>query len=422
MIDPAAFAKVLENDPNFNFVAYRDSKELLIYRDGVYISHGETRIEAEVKRITQGSGASTHTMKEIAANIRRGVYVERDAFDTDPRVINMANGLYSLTNGIAPHTPKYLSLHKSPIKYDPDAECPAIDKFIREVVTPDRVQTIYEIVGYAMAAKKNLKRAFIFEGDKNSGKSVMIALTERMVGIDATTHVSPLTVSRNTYGAAEYYGKQLNLVDDLGNTPIEDTGTLKSIIGGHRINAQFKYSQPFDYTPNTVCVFATNEVPTTTNIDEPYASRFSIITFPNIFEGKADNHDLIDDLTTPEELSGFFTKCMAALVDLMERGTFSGDGTLADRIKAYQNRSMPVTRFVDEVCVTDDPDDYISKDELYGAYVKWSRSQKLQTDSPGAMTTYLKSLGCVVRRVRGDDDSRYYAYCGITLKSTLDQY
>ena len=407
---------------NNTFATISGDRMMLYYEDGVYLPNGIDVLAADVENEMQGDMVTNHLIKEIAGHINRRTFVKRDDFDNNGQVINMANGLYYHNTGISPHTSKYLSLHKSPITYDLNAQCPFIDKFIREVVEPSRVQTIYELVGYALTSKKNLKRAFIFEGEKNSGKSVMIDLLECMVGADATTHVSPFMVSRNTYGAAEYYGKSLNLVDDLGNSAIEDTGVLKSVVGGHKINAQFKYSQPFDYTPNVLCVFATNSVPTTTCIDDAYASRFSIIPFPNTFEGNTDNPDMIELLTTPEELSGFFNKSMDALAELTKRGTFSGDGTLADRIKQYQRSSKPVARFVDEACVMDDNEDSISKEELYGAYVHWSKGRDITTiDTERTMTKYLKELGCVVRNKTGDD-GRYYAYCGITLKSAIGDF
>lgn len=415
-LDSNRLAMIVKKD--MSFVTMINDGQVFYYKDGIYLPDGDKVIGADIEKRMNGDKVSNHLIREVVGHIQRRTYADRDDFDADPNIINMDNGLYRHEFGISSHTSKYLSLHKSPIVYDPDATCPNIDKFIEDVVTSDRVQTIYEIVGYALSARKNLKRAFIFEGVTNSGKSVMNRLIVEMVGTKATTDMSPLEVSRTTFGAAEYYGKQLNLVDDLGNTPIENTGVLKSVIGGGRINAQSKYGQPFDFTPNILCVFATNEVPTTSTADDAFASRFSIIKFPNQFEGGSDNPNLLDKLTAPEELSGFFNKCMDAYHDLIERGTFAGDGTLADRIRDYMYNSNPTARFVDECCVTDDPEDYISKDILWSAYVNWAKHNNMvNIGEPKDMTIYLKSLACITKRVRGNDDTRYYAYSGVTLKT-----
>lgn len=416
MIDPENYGKQIKNDDKHHFAAARDDKQLRYYESGIYLPYGDTRIHEIIMDVTNGGGLSKHVMNEIVNFTVWDNYVERDAFDTDPNIINMANGLYSIGNGMSPHTPEYLSLRKSPIKYDPNATCPNIDKFIREVVPEEYVQTIYEIGGYAMSSKKRLKKAFIFIGKKNSGKSVLLELLICMIGREATTHVSPVTVSNTTYGAAEYYGKMLNIVDDLGNTPIMDTGVLKSVIASAPINAQFKYAQPFDYTPNVLCVFATNDVPKVEPFDEAYASRFNMIPFPNLFEGDNANPDLIDKLTTPEELSGFFNRCMEALSSLTEQKKFTAQRTLGDSAKAYHESSNPINRFVSECCIMDNMEDRISKEELYLAYTEWSREVGILPDTPGHMTTALKQMGAVIRRVSDSRGDRYYAYCGISFR------
>jgi len=421
-VSPQWVVNKLFADKTTRYATLRDDKSILYYDGGIFCPYGDTIIHGKTRELTLEPGTTTHLMNEVVNLIKWSTYVSRDDFDCDPDLINMDNGLYSLTKRLQPHTREYMSLHKSPIKYDIDAECPAIDKFIREVVGDKYAQTIYEIFGYAMCARKNMKRAFVFEGGRNSGKSKMVELLEHLVGARAITHVSPLTVSRNTYGAAEYFGKSLNVVDDLGNSPLNDNGVLKSIIGGGRINAQFKYAQPFDFTPNVLCVFATNELPITEPFDEAFASRFTIIPFMNRFEDGSADPDIMGKLTNPGEMSGLFNKCMDALIDLRERGSFAGDTTLADRIMQYRYVSNPVERFLDECCITNEPDDYIMKDTLYRAYVYWSERNKVRTEQMKHLTMSLASRGGVVRQVRDNNGERKRAYIGVCLKSKLGDF
>lgn len=406
----------------YAFKTMRDTDEIFVYIEGVYLNNGKSIIES-VAQARLGSKSNNHRVSEVVGHITRATRCDRDEFDNDPDIINLDNGLFHVdTMELSPHTSKYLSFEKSMVVYDQDASCPRINEFIRDVVSSEHVETIYEICGYAMSSRKNLKRAFIFEGEKNTGKSKTTELIEAMVGNRATTHVSPLEVSRTIYASAEYYGKKLNVVDDLGNTPIENTGILKSIIGGGRINAQFKYAQPFDYTPNVVCIFATNEVPTTGTFDEAFASRFSIIKFDNVFEGTEADVNLMDKLTSSNELSGMFNECMHKLTTLIDSGAFTGDGTLATRINEYRYSSNPMRRFVDTRCIISDPDDYILKDDLYHAYILWARDNKSKVVEMKVMTITLKSLGCTICQVTTDDNERKRAYTGIRLKGNIADY
>ena len=423
IIDPETYFNLLNNDDTMHFAATKDDDQLRKYEGGIYVPYGVAAIREKIMEMTHGAGVTKHRVGEIVALTTWDNYVDRDDFDANPNVINLANGLYNIETGISPHTPKYLSLHKSPIVYDPDATCPNIDKFIEGVVPEAYRQTIYEIGGYALSPCKNLKRAFIFVGEKNSGKSVMIKLLWHLIGHAATTEVSPLTVSNTTYGAAEYYGKQLNLVDDLGETPIENTGVLKSVISGGRINAQFKYAQPFDYEPNVLCIFATNDVPKVEPFDEAYASRFSIIEFPNFFEPGVDaDPNLGDKLTTPQELSGFFNKCMAALATLTERKTFTNQKTLADNVKEYQYKSNPVEQFIDEKCSLDDPDAYVLKQTLHIACGKWAQENHVKSPDMGELTVALRARLCGTKLVTTDDGSRKGAYLGVDFKHRVSDF
>lgn len=408
---------------NNSYATMRDDEQIYRYVDGVYVPFGNSYIGEQIEKRTSGDLVSNHFINEVAGHIKRRTYSDRAEFDSDPDIINVANGLYSMTTGMSPHSPKYLSLRRSPITYVPNATCPNIDAFIEDVVEPDRVQTMYEIGGYALSPNKNLKTAFIFNGHKNSGKSVAIKILQHLIGEKAITPVLPSTVSTTTYGAAEYHGKMLNLIDDLGNTSIMDTGVLKSVIGGGTIHAQYKYGQPFSYTPNVLCIFATNEVPKIVPFDEAFAGRFSIIDFLNTYEDDGADPDLIKKLITPSEMSGFFNKCMEALAGLRERNAFTNDVTVADRVVQYRYNSNPVSRYITEQCVLEDPEDYVLKDTLYRAYVSWAREKSMHTVSTmGAMTTQLKELGCGIQQVTTDDNERKRAYFGIRFNTSIEDY
>lgn len=407
----------------YSLATMRDNNDLYIYSEGVYKRHGATFVKERIDHIMDSTLSTVRGKSEVIEHIRSRTYVDRDIFDSDEDIINLNNGLYRVsTKEFTPHTSGYKSLRKTGVDYDPEAECPEIDKYIREVVAPEYVQTVYEMCGYALFGRKNLKRAFILEGAKNSGKSVLIAIMESLVGGEAITNVSPLTTSKTLFGAAEYYGKQLNLVDDLGDEPIENTGVLKSIISRGKINAQFKHGQPFDYIPNILCVFATNRVPTTKECDEAFASRFSIIPFPNIFEGETADPMLSERLVEKGEMSGFFNKCILAIGEVYKRGKFTKDSTLADRIKAYQYSSQPVQRFLDERCTFNDVEAYIMKDTLYQRYREWSQTMNVVCDGMGKLTTAMADRGCVIRQVTNDDNDRKRAYIGVDFKHCVSDF
>ncbi|MGC2427204.1 MAG: hypothetical protein WA421_09225 [Nitrososphaeraceae archaeon] len=60
-------------------------------------------------------------------------------------------------------------------------------------------------------------------------------------------------------------------------------------------------------------LFFANKIPQTTDDSDAYYRRKIVISFPNMFEGKNDDPDLLAKLTAEEELSGIFNVLMIAL-------------------------------------------------------------------------------------------------------------
>jgi hypothetical protein len=79
----------------YRFVTITESKEILYYKNGVYVSGGDITVEKEAE-LLYGYSISNKTLSEIKGHIMRHTYRSRSEFDTDIRIINMKNGLYNI--------------------------------------------------------------------------------------------------------------------------------------------------------------------------------------------------------------------------------------------------------------------------------------------------------------------------------------
>jgi len=149
-------------------------------------------------------------------------------------------------------------------------------------------------------------------------------------------------------------------------------------------------------------------VPKVEPFDEAFASRFSVIPFPNLFTGEDADPNLADKITAPEELSGFFNK--------------TNDATLADRIQEYKYHASPVERFIDEMCIFDDPDSYVMKDTLFRSYVRWSVENHVRSEKMKDLTVALQDRGCVIRQVTADEGDRKRVYIGVDFKHRVSDF
>ena len=145
---------------NYRFLTLEESKEILYYQNGVYVPGGEILIEKESENIFGYKLANKH-LTEIKGHIIRKTYRKRVELDSDLDIINLQNGLYSISkNELMPHTPDYLSINQKPIVYDPNAKPKFFGKFLKDVLYPDEIRTAIEAMAYTFLPRLSLRILF----------------------------------------------------------------------------------------------------------------------------------------------------------------------------------------------------------------------------------------------------------------------
>ena len=160
-----------------------------MYKDGVYRPDGEIFIQ-EQAQIELGDYFSTHRVNEILNFVRYSTYVSRNSFDTDKNIINLENVLLNIEkNEYKEHTPKYFSLVRIPAVYHPSAQCPNIEQFLSEVLNEEDIPLIEELFGFCLLSEYRFHKAFMFQGTGRNGKSTLLNLLQRFLGISNCSNV-----------------------------------------------------------------------------------------------------------------------------------------------------------------------------------------------------------------------------------------
>ncbi len=104
-----------------------------------------------------------------------------------------------------------------------------------------------------------------------------------------------------------------------------------------------------------------------------------MISFPNTFEEDKQDPDLINKLTTQSELSGIFNLLMYYLrLIINNNGIYVDEKSIAERRLKHERTTNPVKAFLDEAMAEDSlEDDYVSKSDLYSAYMRFCKKYKL---------------------------------------------
>jgi putative DNA primase/helicase len=239
--------------------------------------------------------------------------------------------------------------------YDEKAECPAIDAFLDQVLG-DKKQLAYEMAGYAIVESNPNKwqRAFMLIGPGDNGKSTFLNLVTRFLGKENVSQQTLQALVDNRFAPAALDHKLANIVADIGDRSLYKTAMFKALTGGDRISAEHKFKDFYDFVNRAILMFSCNVLPESYDDSEAYHKRWVIAQFENVFTGTKKTPNLLQELTTPEELSGFFNKATAAYKEMEARGTFTGEGsTTAEKRESYTKLADPVQCFMDDQILFD---------------------------------------------------------------------
>jgi len=397
-----------------NFATMKDTGEMYVYQDGVYQAGGEALIQQEARSMLDNF-FSTHKVKEIENSIRYSTHVDRNQFDADKLVLNLNNGLLNMTTkGLFLHSPDYLSLVRIPVAYHADAKCPRINQFLHEVLREEDITLVQEIFGYCLLREYKIHKAFMLQGSGRNGKSTLLNLLQCFLGKRNCSNVDLASLCSDRFASSQLFGKLANIFSDLPTQALKNVGIFKALVGGDRINAQEKFKKPFEFTNYAKLIFSCNYVPMSYDLSPAFFARWIIIRFPNSFEGSEANTNLLEELTTEEELSGLLNLALTGLERLKRNGRFSYDRNPDEIADEYQRLSNPVSAFISD-CIEEAPEEYVVKEQLYNAFKVYCKQNGYPVFSEKRFTEWLKKELPILEYRPSIDGQQKRAWQGINL-------
>lgn len=379
------------------FVTIQESKEILIYSNGVYITGGEIEIEKEAEKLFGYYLASRH-VTEIKGHIMRRTYHKRIEFDSDLNIINLKNGLYFVnTNELKSHSPDYLSVNQKPIIYNSGAKPKIFGKFLKEVLYPQDIRTAVESAGYTFLRDDPHEYIFKLFGYGSNGKTVFTTIMTFLHGSNNISNVPLQEMMKNHFALSDLENKDVNIDTELAANTIKETAVLKKLTSGRRqpVRIERKNQRAYDVYLHAKLFFSANKIPETLDNTDAYYRREVIITFPNRFEGKKADIDLTQKLTSQDELSGIFNVCMIALRNILKnKRIYLNQKTIEERRTKYERSANPTKSFIAEALAEDALEsDCVTKEALYVAYYRFCNKHQLPLQPIESLGKDLKKLG-----------------------------
>jgi len=333
--------KKIEADNYIYTTKVDKASEVYIYKKGIYLPEGEFEIKEQL-RIIMTDNYSEWIASQVMAKIKTDTGISPDKFFEEENLYELPvlNGILDLkTRKLEPFDPKKIFFSKMPVTYDPMAKCELIDKFLTEILSnPDDKKVFYELTGFGLCKEYFMERAFMFVGNGRNGKSKSIELLKRLVGVGNTASVPLSAITSDSPFVERLWKRYFNLAGDISSKDLKETGMFKQLTGRDPISANRKYKNVVEFTNYAKLVFACNELPRVYDFTDGFWDRWVLLEFPYKFVEKAafddakekdrvkwkiKDQNIIEKITTKEEMSGFLNKAIDGLQRCINNKMFS---------------------------------------------------------------------------------------------------
>lgn len=343
-----------------------------------------------------------------------------DDFDVDKSILNLKSGLFDLnTYEQKPHTPDHHSIIQLPIHYDPNAECPLFDEFLKFTFNDDEelIDLVTQMMGYMLTAETKAEKAFLFLGNGSNGKSTLIKVIAELVG-RANICTVPLSDLGNSFTRLSLMGKLVcacteNEKDGAGSSSFQ-TGMFKAIISGDDIDVEIKNGARFSITPTVKFMFAFNSLPSTKDATHGFFRKLIIIPFNRIIDENMKNPQLPYELKN--ELDGIFNVALRGLARLRSNNyKFPIPQAVKKELSKYRSTINPLIEYIsDNIEVL--PNNREFNKVLYQDYKEWADDTDLLKEGREFMGKLKLALDNAGIKYKSDKSNGKNYLAGIKIK------
>lgn len=412
--------------------------EMYIYKNGIYLPDGQSYIKEYCRQVL-GEGFTKQLANEVLEKIEADTYVDKDDFfqDSDIHEIPVQNGILNIkTRELKEFTPEKVFFNKLPVKYDPEKDCPNVDKFLKDVLkSEDDKEVFYELLGAILEKKYRIAKAFMFVGNGRNGKGKTLELIKRFVGIKNTCSVPLKQLHSDSSSVCELHKRLVNVAGDLDNSDLKETGFFKMLTGGDEVQAKRKYLRDLLFINYAKFIFACNELPRVYDVSDGFWDRWILLEFPYKFIDKKEydklpenqkenkkikDDDIINKILNEDELSGLLNRALDGFDRVLENSRYSiTRGT--EEVKNFWIRQADSFKAFCMDCIEEDPDAYMTKKRLRKEFHKYCKAHRLKGVSDLSIKASLQEMFGAIDGRPANDEERDRCWLGIKLKQNYKE-
>lgn len=416
-LHPMALAELFEANLNNagTFWMYNQSKGKMYSttsQQGPWIMLEDEVAQAEIATFIASQDASMATTAKII-EVYKQMVLRSINNNGDGNDLNLGDNPYSdkiaLMNGVfdwknqtlEPWSPKFKHTTLIEATWEDNAKESGAWSMWQEALRswiPDEktIMFLQEYIGYALLPSCKMRTAVFLHGEGANGKSLFIDVVNLLFA--KSSMVTNPTALGSRFGSSCIIDKLLVVCSDIDSTYLDKTGTLKQIIAGDRVRAEYKGGKEFDFVPVCKLLFSANKLPKSADKTHGWYSRLQLVHFPRQFKPDMEYYSkLMAVMGSPEGRSAL----LMWAVEGLQRLTAQGEWTVSnDMIKAkaeYKRDNDNVLSFAYECLEASPVADGSYKTSLvlkavYQTYKEWCMDAGMKQASQQEFTQRISSV------------------------------
>jgi len=313
----------------------------------------------------------------------------------DMCLVNFQNGVYEFQSDgnsrkLLLEKPTYFFRYSLPFSYNPAAQCPKFDAFLKETLEEDQcIDVVYEFLGFPFCTPTevmniSLEKMPLFYGSGANGKSVLFNVCSEMYGKDNVSYYGLHDVSTNKNTRHALGGILVNWCSDADRRV--QSGPMKALISREPMSAEIKYGRTYTLTQPPAFMMNTNELPSANDNSDGWFRRLDIIKFEKTIPTEKRDPKLATKLKS--ELAGIFNKTMIGRCRLLYQGQ-TKSAKIAAANAEYETIENSAKAWIEATGMVRDDHSRIPFGDAYGDHVTWCANNSADPTKKREFNQYL---------------------------------
>lgn len=312
--------------------------------------------------------------------------VVNSEFDTQDYLLNTDSGVVDLHTGEIKPFDRNLKLSKNTNCKVDFTEPRVWLKFLHDIFkrpneeeTEELIETIQMALGESLTGRTNKEHLYILYGSGSNGKSTFVKVVNDVFGDYGTSINSDLLVQNNSssqsneFSLSALLGARMISTSETAEGKRLDEVIIKKMLGGEKINAQFKYGQPFSFMPTFSPWMSTNNKPIIRATDFGTWRRIFFVPFLNTFTEQTKDVEMPKKLAAENaQILGWMIQGAVRLYKEFQ-DKLPKPKCLEEALSDYKKELDVIVAFLNDRCIPF-PDMQVDAATLYQEYKDWAKN------------------------------------------------